>query len=107
VLWQDPSVISAESNKVLTVINLKMRKLSAVESLRHKEKDYVGTAALGCPGAQLRAFDSSAALVAAWHFSDKLERIGKKLSQVGNSIAGHKNQGELRSPGQPRAAVPT
>jgi len=74
VLWQNPSVVGAESNKVLPVVNLKMRKLPAVKSLGHKDKDYVGTAALGCPGAQLRAFDSSAARVAAWNFSDKLER---------------------------------
>jgi hypothetical protein len=73
VLWQDPSVVSAERNKVLPVINLKMRKLPAVEGLWHKD-DYVGTAALGCPGAQLRAFDSSAAPFPPEAFSAELER---------------------------------
>ncbi|MFZ0860770.1 MAG: hypothetical protein WAN18_08830, partial [Candidatus Sulfotelmatobacter sp.] len=40
-----PPPISAESHKMLMVINLKMRKLPTVEGLRHKV--YVGTAALG------------------------------------------------------------
>jgi hypothetical protein len=47
MLRQDPSLIGAESHKMLPVINLKMRKLPSVESLCHKV--HVGTAALGCP----------------------------------------------------------
>jgi hypothetical protein len=47
---KNPSTISAECNKVLPVINLKMRQLPPVKRLWHKgSKFYVGTAALGCP----------------------------------------------------------
>ncbi len=42
-----PPPVSAECYKMLPVIALKMRKLSAIESLRHRF--YVGTAAPGCP----------------------------------------------------------
>jgi hypothetical protein len=34
-LWKSPPMMSAECNKVLPIIALKMRKFSAIESLRH------------------------------------------------------------------------
>ncbi len=52
---KNPPMIGTESHKMLSVIALKMRKLSAIESLRHKL--YVGTAAPGLSGgAKLRSF---------------------------------------------------
>src|SRR5580658_8790455 len=65
---QYPSPVSAESDKMLPVIHLKMRQLPTIKSLRHRLrgkstklkscdkakayaglKVYVGTAAPGCP----------------------------------------------------------
>jgi hypothetical protein len=54
---KNPSVISAECYKVLPIVPLKMRKLSAIKSLRHRF--YVGTAALGCPAERSSAMKSS------------------------------------------------
>jgi hypothetical protein len=45
---ENPPVLSAKSYKVRFVIDLKMRQLSPIKSLRHG-KNRVGTAALGCP----------------------------------------------------------
>jgi hypothetical protein len=64
---------------VLRVIDLKMRQLPAIKSLRHVEI-YVGTAALGCPRSEApqllilgpRAYRSKV-------FYEELERICSKL----------------------------
>jgi hypothetical protein len=37
MFWQKQPMVSAERYKMLSVIDLQMRKLSAVESLRHRE----------------------------------------------------------------------
>jgi hypothetical protein len=52
--WRkNPSVISAEGDKVGLVVALEMRKLPPIKGLRHNKGAgrtfYVGTAALGCP----------------------------------------------------------
>jgi hypothetical protein len=44
---QNPPPISAKCHKVPRVIDLKMRQLPAIKSLRHRV--FVGTAAFGCP----------------------------------------------------------
>jgi hypothetical protein len=54
-LGKNPAVIGAECYEVLLVIALKMRKLSPIESLRHRF--CVGTAALGCRGAKPRSVE--------------------------------------------------
>jgi len=58
LLRQDPSPLSAESNKVLPIIQLKVRQLTPVKSLWHRglEFDYVGTAAFGCPRSEASRF---------------------------------------------------
>ena len=98
--WKNPPPISAKCHKMLPVIDLKMRQLPAIKSLRHEV--YVGTAAFGCPR-------SKAPLVLILGRPRCLVRdfreVGKSGVQFGNFLAGRK--GELRSPGQPMAAVPT
>ncbi len=55
LLWKNPPLVSAECYKMLSAINLQMRKLPAVESLRHSEScgdsrhRLSGRAELCCP----------------------------------------------------------
>jgi hypothetical protein len=51
---KNPPPISAKCYKMLRVINLKMRQLPAIKSLRHKL--FVGTAAFGCPRSEAPLF---------------------------------------------------
>ncbi len=62
----DPTPVRAERNKVRLLVDLQVRQLPSIESLRHR--GYVGTAAPGCPrSAASQHFDSSVAEVLRGH----------------------------------------
>jgi hypothetical protein len=95
LLRQNPSAVSAESNKVLAIVNLKMRQLPPVKSLWHKglEFELCGDSRL-----RLSAKRSFAILILGPppREANKVKGKLKKLFQFGNRCTDQ--QGELRSP---------
>jgi len=73
-----PATVSAERNKMLAVINLEMRQLSAIKSLRHKGLCGDSRHRLSAERSSA-AVDSRAAVAVGMKIFGKLERANPKL----------------------------
>ena len=101
ILRKYPPAVSAECDEVLMVINLEVRKLPTIKSLRHGSKMW------GQPPSAVRRSEAPLCMVGqdgrnAYAFLSAAVAPSSTLGNAGGECAG-----ELRSPGQPRAAVPT